>query len=60
MNQVTTIGLDLAKNVFQVHGVDASPWTGTRPVPAGPRHSRTAQNAKWRMPPSTWITSPVM
>ncbi len=22
MNEVTTIGLDLAKNVFQVHGVD--------------------------------------
>jgi len=24
MNEVTTIGLDLAKNVFQIHGVDAS------------------------------------
>jgi transposase len=24
MNEVTTIGLDLAKNVFQVHGVDRS------------------------------------
>ena len=24
MNEVTTIGLDLAKNVFQVHGVDVS------------------------------------
>ncbi len=24
MNEVTTIGLDLAKNVFQVHGVNAS------------------------------------
>jgi transposase len=24
MNKVTTIGLDLAKNVFQIHGVDAS------------------------------------
>ncbi len=23
MKEVTTIGLDLAKNVFQVHGVDA-------------------------------------
>jgi transposase len=22
--QVTTIGLDLAKNVFQVHGIDAT------------------------------------
>ncbi|MDP6404334.1 MAG: IS110 family transposase, partial [Alphaproteobacteria bacterium] len=24
MTEVTTIGVDLAKNVFQVHGVDAS------------------------------------
>jgi transposase len=24
MEQVTTIGLDLAKNVFQLHGVDAA------------------------------------
>jgi transposase len=24
MNEITTIGLDLAKHVFQVHGVDAS------------------------------------
>ena len=24
MSEITTIGLDLAKNVFQVHGVDAS------------------------------------
>ena len=24
MNEVITIGVDLAKNVFQVHGVDAS------------------------------------
>ncbi len=24
MSEVTTIGLDLAKNVFQVHGVDGS------------------------------------
>src|ERR1700730_5129958 len=24
MNEITTIGLDLAKNVFQVHGVDAT------------------------------------
>jgi transposase len=24
MSEVTLIGLDLAKNVFQVHGIDAS------------------------------------
>jgi transposase len=23
MNEVTTIGVDLAKNVFQVHGIDS-------------------------------------
>ena len=30
MNEVITIGVDLAKNVFQVHGVDAE-GTGFRP-----------------------------
>jgi transposase len=30
MTEVTTIGLDLAKNVFQVHGVDASGETVIR------------------------------
>ena len=24
MGQITTIGLDIAKNVFQVHGIDAT------------------------------------
>ena len=24
--QITTIGLDIAKNVFQVHGIDARDW----------------------------------
>ena len=24
MTEVTTIGIDIAKNVFQIHGVDAS------------------------------------
>ena len=27
MQTVTTIGLDIAKSVFQVHGVDAAPIT---------------------------------
>jgi transposase len=37
MNEITTIGLDLAKHVFQVHGVDASGATNFRPGsnPAG-------------------------
>jgi len=30
MNAATTIGIDLAKNVFQVHGVDASGKTVIR------------------------------
>ncbi len=30
MNEITTIGIDLAKNVFQVHGVDASGKTVIR------------------------------
>ena len=30
MKEVTTIGLDLAKNVFQVHGVDGSGKTVIR------------------------------
>lgn len=28
--QITTIGLDIAKNVFQVHGIDASEKVVTR------------------------------
>ena len=31
MTEVSTIGLDLAKNVFQVHGVDVSGETVIRP-----------------------------
>lgn len=27
MEMITTIGLDIAKSVFQVHGVDAACWT---------------------------------
>ena len=30
MTTITTIGLDLAKNVFQVHGVDARGITAVR------------------------------
>jgi hypothetical protein len=29
MQAVTTIGLDIAKSVFQVHGIDASKRTGS-------------------------------
>ena len=30
MGEITTVGLDLAKNVFQVHGVDAEGMTVVR------------------------------
>ena len=30
MNEITTIGLDLAKHVFQVHGIDAQGTTVLR------------------------------
>ncbi len=30
MSEITTVGLDLAKNVFQVHGVDAEGTTVLR------------------------------
>ena len=31
MNEVVTVGVDLAKNVFQVHGVDAEGTVVVRP-----------------------------
>jgi hypothetical protein len=37
MIEVTTIGLDLGKNVFQVHGVDASGRPGSVPAFAAVR-----------------------
>jgi hypothetical protein len=46
--QITTIGLDLAKNVFQIHGVDATDQVvnGFRSIFASPRpHSITFGNA---------------
>ena len=33
--QVTTIGLDIAKNVFQVHAIDAAEKVGEAEVAAG-------------------------
>jgi transposase len=40
MGQVTTIGLDTAKSVFQVHGVDATGIRASRPEL--PRYSCSA------------------
>jgi hypothetical protein len=34
--QVTTVGIDLAKNVFQVHGADAAARLAAIPMGASP------------------------
>ena len=49
MQTITTIGLDIAKSVFQVHGVDAGgqvvirrqlwPWDQLKPFPRSHRRS---------------------
>ena len=45
--QVTTIGLDIAKNVFQVHGIDAIGATIAATVP-DPKVFRPGRNfAAW-------------
>jgi transposase len=44
MQTVTTIGLDIAKSVFQVHGVDAAGQVVIRRMPALTR--RRAQGAR--------------
>jgi hypothetical protein len=35
MNEITTVGADLAKNVFQVHAVDAAGTTVKSPAHGG-------------------------
>ena len=41
--QITTIGIDLAKTVFQVHAVDADGATVVRKRSDGPRCSRSCR-----------------
>ena len=43
MNEITTIGLDLAKNIFQVHGVDE---TGTAVIVMGAGNINTNARTK--------------
>jgi len=43
INMPTTIGLDIAKSVFQVHGVDAAGQVIIRP--------KAARTSSWRLPP---------
>ena len=38
MSEITTVGLDLAKNVFQVHGVNAHRLGGDAPAGELPAH----------------------
>lgn len=45
--QVTTIGLDLAKHVFQVHGVDASGQVSVRRALRRKEVLLTTHNAKF-------------
>ena len=45
MTEVSTIGLDLAKNVFQVHGVDVSGETVIRPKECFNREATMADGA---------------
>jgi hypothetical protein len=45
--QVTTIGLDIAKNVFQVHGIDAAEKVVVR-TPPGLR-TRQASASCWQL-----------
>ena len=54
--QITTLGLDIAKNVFQVHGIDASEKVFVRKqlrrsqVLASSKRCRRALSA-WRLAP---------
>jgi hypothetical protein len=47
MQAITTIGLDIAKSVFQVHGVDADGQVIiSRPVETLPGHSRFSRKCR--------------
>ena len=50
MQAVTTIGLDIAKSVFQVHGVDAAGLAGVR--------QRSATFTPQKLPKAAQINSP--
>jgi len=47
MGEITTIGLDLAKNIFQVHGVDE---TGTAVVLSRTKHMAHRSRKILRLP----------
>lgn len=55
MAQIVTIGLDLAKNVFQVHGVDAA---GAVVVRRQLRRAPMCSNSSPRSPRAWWAWRP--
>jgi transposase len=52
LSSVTTVGLDLAKHVFQVHGVDAS---GRVVVAKAIRRNKLLEFSR-RCPPALWAS----
>ena len=55
--QITTIGLDIAKNVFQVHGIDAAEKVIIR-KPTSPRPGYGILRGCWRHAWSAWRPVP--
>jgi hypothetical protein len=59
MQAITTIGLDIAKSVFQVHGIDAKHAPGTVPgarvTSAGAHTARRENIAKRRYTPEVGV-----
>jgi hypothetical protein len=54
--QITTIGLDIAKNVFQVHGIDGPRRSSSESSFAAARLSRSSK--LWRRASSAWKPVP--
>jgi hypothetical protein len=58
MQTITTVGLDIAKSVFQVHGVDANGEVVLRPtLPAPPL---VAESAIWRKAVNLPVTHTIL
>ena len=57
--QIATIGLDIAKNVFQVHGIDASRAGRCQEATAAPPGDGVLQGA-CRLALSAWRLAPLL
>jgi hypothetical protein len=55
MQSISTIGLDIAKSVFQVHGVDAAGQVVLRPAVEAPAFPGNACGTSWTRYTSTRI-----